>query len=472
VAFWIHALATLLLGLYALHQAALLLAYFRRKTPTVTPAHTHAPMVTIQLPLFNERYAARRVIEAVLALDHPRELLEIQVLDDSVDDTRDIAREAVIAARARGFRIDWIPRRDRTGFKAGALAHGLERAQGAFVAIFDADFVPAPDFLRNTLGAFEDPSVGFVQTRWDYLNRDERVLTRAQALVLDVHFLVEQPARASAGVTVSFNGSGGIWRRRCIDEAGGWHADTLTEDLDLSYRAALLGWRGCFRPDYGTPGELPDDVLSYKRQQARWARGSLQTARKLLPAIWVSGWSLTRKLAASFHLTGYLIHPLILTLTVTTPLLLIDVWLSGAAAPPTWVNLVSALSLAPILSMGVAHVARGRGLWRVARDLPAALMLGVGVSFSNSAAMLRALIRPGSGEFVRTPKRGDAGASAGYRLRPDWTMWIELGLSLYAWAAIAVLLGLGHWAAALPLALYACAFGAVWWSSFRRLLSR
>jgi cellulose synthase/poly-beta-1,6-N-acetylglucosamine synthase-like glycosyltransferase len=489
----LHTCAALVLALYALHQAVLLLLYLRVGglagsstlaqfapasndvvSSSGAPGDGALPPLIVQLPLYNERYIARRVIDAAAALDYPRDRLHIQVLDDSTDDTIAIAGEAVRAARARGISIERIHRADRAGYKAGALANGLARRlarAGELVAIFDADFVPRPDFLRRVIcvqSAFADPRTGYVQTRWDYLNRDESAITRGQALVLDVHFVIEQIARNRNGLPMAFNGSGGIWRRECIVDAGGWQADTLTEDLDLSYRAMLRGWRARYLPDETAPGELPRDVLSYKRQQARWARGTLQTVRKLAAPLLRSHLPVHKKLAGWMHLSGYFIHPLILLMTLTTPLLLLQSVLTPGWAP-LYVNLVSALSIAPMISMAVASLARKRGLSGFLRDLPPALLLGVGVSFSNALSMARGLRTRESGEFVRTPKAAPASPQERYRLRPDWTMWIELALALYTICAIIVLAKSGNWVAVTPIALYAFGYGGVWLSQLRSL---
>jgi len=481
----LHATCLILLSAYAFHQAVLLLLYrgARQSRPRGTaqaPSPDRLPTVTIQIPLFNERYFAERVIAAAAAQAYPRDSLHIQVLDDSTDDTAEIARRAVARARGCGVCIEWIHRSNRTGYKAGALAAGLARARGELIAIFDADFLPAPDFLRRLIcerRVFDDPRVGFVQTRWDYLNRDASALTRAQAMTLDVHFIVEQTVRSHRGLLMNFNGSGGIWRRACIEDAGGWQDDTLTEDLDLSYRAGLRGWRGVYLADEAVPGELPDDVLAYKRQQARWARGTLQTVCKLMPEIAAASLPFHHKLAAWMHLTGYFIHPLILTMSVTTPLLILDSLAAGGQLTglPVWVNAISGLTLAPIASMLAAHAARRRPILHFLRDLPASLMLGIGVSFSNTVAMLRALVEREVGEFVRTPKlhRDALGITPrAYLLRPDWTMWIELGLALYVAGIAIAMLRLGHWLSVAPMLIYVLGFGGVWLSQALNILRR
>ncbi len=501
----LHALCLILLSIYALHQGLLLVLYLRgkrnvrRTSEYVNPPEDCLPVlgsdkfnlredevrrddkllptVTIQLPLFNERFMAERIICAVSEMDYPRDRLHIQVLDDSTDDTTAIAQRTVQCARAQGVKIDLIHRANRTGFKAGALAAALPHAQGELIAIFDADFVPPRNFLRRLIidrHVFDNPQVGFVQTRWDYLNRDVSALTRAQAMTLDVHFMIEQPARNKNGLLINFNGSGGIWRRACICDAGGWAADTLTEDLDLSYRAELRGWQGVYLEDESAPGELPSDVLAYKRQQARWARGTFQTVRKLMPCIARSSLPLSQKAAAWMHLSGYFIHPLIFVMTLTTPFMVLagltgthPYFSLGPGVEPgpglgvagAWINAVSLLSFAPMLSMLIAHCARGRPLRWFLRDLPASLMLGVGVSFSNTMAMLNAVLSKRTGDFTRTPKA--IGRLCAYRLQPDWTMWIELGLAIYIAIALILIVQAGLWFSVAPLMLYGLGFGGV-----------
>lgn len=483
----LHALCLILLSAYALHQGVLLALYLRgqvhRPSPALRRRTCHdAPTVTIQIPLFNERYVAERIITAAATQDYPPDKLHIQVLDDSTDDTTEIARRAVACARQRGVRIELLHRTHRAGYKAGALAAGLAHTQGELIAIFDADFLPAPDFLRRLIcerRIFDDPRVGFVQARWDYLNREASLLTRAQAMTLDVHFIIEQPVRSRNGLLMNFNGSGGIWRRACIEDAGGWQHDTLTEDLDLSYRAELQGWRGVYLSDESALSELPNDMLAYKRQQARWARGTLQTVRKLFPAIVASSLPLHCKLAAWMHLTGYFIHPLILLMSVTAPLLVLHSLLAmqrGASVGlPVWANAISLLSLAPIASMFTAHIARGRSPLQFLRDLPASLMLGIGISFSNTVAMLRALFEKQTGDFARTPKlhwSALCAAPKAYLIRPDWTMWIELGLALYIGGMMISILRLGYWLSVAPMLIYVLGFGGVWFNQMVNVLRR
>ena len=477
----IHALAAAILSLYALHQAILLVLYLRYRRqpgkqalPDINPAHrqpwgdtAHLPSITVQLPLYNERFVAERVVQACAALDYPAGKLNIQVLDDSTDDTVHIVQQAVDEAWANGVDIEIIRRRKRTGFKAGALAEATASVRGDLVAIFDADFIPAPDLFRRLIheqNAFAHPRTGFVQTRWGHLNRDESRITRAQAMVLDIHFLVEQPARCNSDLFMAFNGSGGIWRRECIVDAGGWQYDTLVEDLDLSYRAQLHGWHGRFLENEAVPGELPGDILAYKLQQGRWARGTVQCVRKLMPRILSSPKTLTQKIFAWMHLTGYIIHPLMLVMMITTPILLLY-----SAELPAWLGLVGVLSLAPIASMIVAQRVQQRSFGKTLVDVLPAMLFGIGIAFSNTVGMITGLMSKQSNEWIRTPKAVD-GAAAGatkhadlhassYQIRGSWTMWVELALAVYGLVALGMdvvsgLLALGHSHTALRVRLH------------------
>ena len=270
------------------------------------------PLVTIQLPIYNELYVTERLIESVCRIDYPRNLIEIQVLDDSTDDTVEIAKAMVKKMKARGFDIVYIHRTDRTGYKAGALKEGHKSAKGELVGIFDADFVPNSDFLKESVPYFIDPNVGMIQTRWSHLNCDYSLLTRAQSMGIDGHFGVEQASRAWSGLFMNFNGTAGVWRKKTIEDAGGWQADTLTEDLDLSYRAQMKGWKLAFAPQVECPAEVPVTITAFKSQQHRWAKGSIQTAKKNLGKLFKSDASMFLKIQAFLHLTHYLVHPMMI----------------------------------------------------------------------------------------------------------------------------------------------------------------
>lgn len=456
-------LSHLPLGLYLVVVAALslfgahmgfLLWLGRRMTLGSTPPRTVPlspaafPRVTVQLPIYNERYVADRGIRALAGLEWPRDRLQIQVLDDSTDDTTTIARQAVDELRAAGHDIVLLHRAQRDGFKAGALAAGLPSATGEFVAMFDADFLPAPDFLMALLvrrTAFADSRVGFVQARWSFLNRDVNLLTRAQAVMHDPHFFVEQPVRCQQGWTFNFNGSGGIWRRACIDDAGGWIADTLTEDLDLSYRAFLRGWKATYEGDVLAPNELPEDIFSFKRQQARWARGSIQCARKLLGPVWRSPkFSWGSRVIATVHLLGYSLHLFLLAFVLLWPVCqLMPYWFPGTPGFPDWLLWFAPLGVCYPVVMVCSQLVQ-RGPWsRVWLDFPLAAWLGVGLGFANSFAVLEGFFRAETGVFVRTPKPAGASLPARgiYRARADWTMGFEAlivvalaGLGVEMWA--------------------------------------
>jgi len=472
-----YALAQALLVLYSSHRWLVLMRWWRgvrtRGGRAAPPVPAEWPRVTVQLPIFNERRVVERLIDAVAALDYPRDRLEIQVLDDSTDETRALAARAVERHRADGVDIRLLHRTHRAGFKAGALAAGLEASSGELIAVFDADFVPGPGFLRGLIPHFHDPGVGMVQARWGHLNRHESLVTAAQAVMLDSHFLLEHAVRMGDGLFFNFNGTAGVWRRACIESAGGWTHDTLTEDLDLSYRAQLAGWRFVFEPNVEAPAELPADMEALKSQQRRWAKGSIQTARKLLPRVFAAPLPARVKLEAVFHLTSNFTYPLLLLLG----LLLLPVLLGTTTAAPV---LVWTLQLGVIL-LGVVPVtlflAVGQWVARarrtLARDVAAALVLGVGLSVNNSRAVIEGL---GSavGDWDRTPKAGSARTAAGfsaYRATQRVAGRTEAVLAIY-FAALAVFAAAQGRALAVPfLTLLLLGFGAVAAGSLRASLA-
>lgn len=390
------------LAVYGLHRLFLVLIRPRRRTaPLSVPVPL--PVVTIQLPVYNEVYVLDRLVEAACSIRHPRHLLEIQILDDSDDATAPRARRLADEWRDRGFDVSWIHRANRNGFKAGALSEGLASARGELIAIFDADFVPPPDFLERTLPFFGDPKVGMVQGRWGHLNRDSSLLTRSQALLLDGHFFVEQQARAGSGRYFNFNGTAGVFRRRCIEDAGGWQADTLTEDLDLSYRAQMKGWRFVFANDVVCPAELPVEMNALRSQQHRWAKGSMQTAIKILPVLLRSRSALRVKVEALLHLTNNAAY---LLLFLASLLLLPSLaarrglgW--GFAIPDLIVFLAGTGSFGVFCA--VSQKDRRLGTLAALAEFPAVMALGAGLALNNALAVLEALAgRPS--EFTRTPK--------------------------------------------------------------------
>ncbi|HET9130782.1 MAG TPA: cellulose synthase family protein, partial [Terriglobia bacterium] len=311
---YLYFISLLILFAFGAHGFVMVYHYFKqRHIEEDPPPFTVEPIVTIQLPVFNELYVVDRLIDSVCALDYPKEKLEIQVLDDSTDETIQVVERAVKRYSLLGYDIKQIHRVDRTGFKAGALKNGLSTARGEFVAIFDADFTPRQEFLRKTIPYFyADPKVGLVQTRWEHLNSEYSLITRTQALALDGHFVIEQDVRNKAGFFINFNGTGGIWRKSAILDAGNWHSDTLTEDLDLSYRAQLKGWKFKYLNDVTSPAELPAEVNALKSQQFRWTKGAIETARKILPEVWKSKIPLRVKIHSTFHLTNNIVFPFIL----------------------------------------------------------------------------------------------------------------------------------------------------------------
>ena len=450
--------ATLLvfLSVYGGHRYYLAWLYKRhKKNPWVPKArYEELPIVTIQLPMYNEMYVAERLIEATCGIRYPRETLEIQVLDDSTDKTVEIASAAVAAWRAKGFDIHYIHRSDRTGFKAGALAKGLETAKGEFVGVFDADFVPQPDFLERTVDFFTDPRIGMVQVRWDHLNRDYNLLTRAQAVMLDGHFIIEHTARNRSGRFFNFNGTAGVWRRTTIDEAGGWQHDTLTEDLDLSYRAQIAGWQFVFLPDVLAPAEVPVEMNSFKSQQHRWAKGSIQTARKLLGLIWRSKLPLGVKAESFFHLTNNLAYLLMVVLCAILPA---SIAIRHKLQVPALMWLDLPAFLLSTVSIGYFYYVcqREAGVSRrnAVKYLPVVLSVGIGMCINNTRAVIEALVGYQTG-FTRTPKYGVTQAGDAtwkqhtrYHLKRDWTPLVELGLGIYFTYAVYASIEYGAWTA-------------------------
>lgn len=430
----LYTLCAVALGLYTAGQAILLWRYWRtRGAEAPRLSLSQWPGITVQLPLYNEAHVAGRLIDAVAALDYPRDKLKIQVLDDSTDRTAQLVARQLAGLRSRGYQAQHLRRGNRDGFKAGALAAGVELCDSEFIAIFDADFIPPPDFLRRLLPhLLADPVVGIVQSRWGHLNADENSLTRAQKLSIDTHFVVEQAARNRSGWLIPFNGTGGLWRRTCIEEAGGWSADTLTEDLDLSYRAQMAGWRSLFLPEVEVPGEIPPQLAAYKQQQARWATGNTQCLLKLARQIGAAKLGAMQKIMAIQHLCQYLPQPLMLIMLLLTPPLLLAGALEGLPLAP-----LGLLGLAPPL-MYIASQARlydKRGAFAGLSAFPALLFIGTGMSLSNSLAVAAALLGIKSG-FRRTPKFKGDWKSSQYALPTDLTVWLELALMLYAfWAA-------------------------------------
>ncbi len=413
----LYALVLALLLPFAGHRLSLLLLSRRRAPSTDAAAPgkgggTSPARVTVQLPVFNEKHVVERLIDAACRLSHPRTHLQIQVLDDSTDETTALAVRRARAWRRRRVDVTVHHRAERTGYKAGALAAGLESATGEYVLILDADFVPGPDLLERLLPSMADPRVGMVQARWDHLNEDESWLTRAQALLLDGHFFLEQRGRYLGGRFFNFNGTAGLWRREALVDAGGWQSDTLTEDLDISYRAQMAGWRFVLRDDVGAPAELPNSPASLLVQQRRWSQGGVQTARKVLPRLLRAPFRPALKFEAFVHLCGHLAHPL----TFALSLLIVPSALGRRALGMDglwWLDLALFLAAtAPfIVFYSAAARRRGRTAGGTARGVAGTLALGAGLSALLSRAVLRGLWRFRD-PFERTPKTGGAGRSS------------------------------------------------------------
>jgi len=396
--------------LYGLHRYQLVYLYYkhRRNTPRIQARFERLPRVTVQLPMYNERYVAQRVIA--------RDRLQIQVLDDSTDETVDIARETVERLARAGHDIVYLRRDNRHGFKAGALEAGLTTATGEFVCIFDADFLPSPSILRETIHHFTDERVGMVQARWEHINRDHSLLTKTQAVLLDGHFVIEHGARNRSGRFMSFNGTAGVWRVACISDAGGWQHDTLTEDLDLSYRAQLRGWQFKFLADLSSPAELPPEMDAFKAQQYRWAKGGAQTCRKLLPRILRSRLPLKIRCEAFFHLTSCTVYLyMMLLMLLLLPILYLKSR-DGAQHQQSLVGVLLDVSLFLVATCSASsfYACSQRELLRTWSDslkyLPFLMSLGVGISLNNARAALSGFFGRVS-EFVRTPKFGVSGAT-------------------------------------------------------------
>ncbi len=454
---------SVLLAVYGINALVLTFLYLRTRDHGLSLPETNEwPAVTVQVPTFNERYVVERVIEAVANLDYPADRLQIQILDDSTDETMARAAARIAWHQARGLDITLLHRRDRVGFKAGALAAGLNGATGEIIAIFDADFVPPRDFLRQTVPYFvARPELGMVQARWGHLNPDYSLLTRTQSLALDGHFIVEQSARQRSGLFMNFNGTAGLWRHVCIDDAGGWRHDTVCEDLDLSYRAQLAGWQFLFLPDVEAPAEIPAQITAFKRQQFRWAKGSIQCARLLSRRVLGSRQPLIKRWQGIVHLTGYLVHPFMLLM------LLASVPLMAAGVSMYWpLAYLSLASLGPPILYAASQRALHTDWRRRCVGIAMLMLLGTGTAASNTVAVFEALAGRAN-VFLRTPKfgletRGDHWSGKDYVLSALSPLTIaEFALSAFAGVGVAVALNHRNPVAALFLLLYTAGFGYV-----------
>lgn len=473
---WIISYGLVVLGLsaFGIHRYVMVYLFLKnsREKPEPKGHFAELPEVTVQLPVFNEQHVVERLAEAVARLDYPKEKLQIQMLDDSTDETVEISRRKVEELQAAGFRAEMIHRTDRTGYKAGALENGLRSATGEFIFILDADFIPPPDILHKMIHFFTDEKIGMIQTRWGHLNRGYSLLTRIQAMFLDGHLMVEQTARSRAGRFINFNGTAGIWRRSCIQDAGGWEHDTLTEDLDLSYRAQMKGWRFHFLNDVVTPAELPVDMNGFKSQQHRWTKGSIQVCKKLMGPLWRSDLPLLIKLEGTVHLCSNFAYLLLIFLCILVfPGAGDNVTLGGMRR---WILDVPVF-LATSLSVGAFYLVAQRAVhpkkwWQEILFLPALLALGVGMSINNGKAVLEALLNRDSA-FVRTPKygierKGQSWRKARYSASKSLAVVFEVLFALYFSYAVWVACQLHYWTSVPFLLMFA---GGFWYAAMGSL---
>ena len=455
-------LVVISLACYGFHNLFTTILYLRMKTSKKHGGRTRPvknwPPVTIQLPIFNEKYTVERLLHAVTCLDYPANCLQIQVLDDSTDDTLDLVSQLVKEYKAQGINIELIHRVNRQGYKAGALDHGLQTAMGEFIGIFDADFVPKSDWLRRTVPLFQNQQLGCVQTRWGHTNQQYNSLTRAEAMGIDGHFIIEQTVRSKNGFFLNFNGTAGLWRRACIEDAGGWQWDTLTEDLDLSYRAQMRGWKFDYLPDVVVPAELPPQVEAFKKQQFRWAKGSFQVVRKILPSVLQSGLSWRVRLMALLHLTGYFVHPLMLSLLLLT----LPVGLLFPEAFNIYpISIVAGLG-PPLLYVTATATQKTSFLKRM-KCFPLLVIVGFGLSLSTSIAVIEGLFSKG-GAFIRTPKLSLENNKPRNKIDRAYVeplsslVWVEIALGVYALITGIVLASYSGWSILFWMILYMLGF--------------
>src|ERR1700677_4461878 len=464
---WAMCYLVVLLGLsiYGLHRYSIVYLFLKHRKNKPQPLGTFEklPKITVQLPIFNEYYVVERLMRSVSALEYPRELLQIQLLDASTDDTHVIAQKIAEELKPQGFNIEVIHREDRTGYKAGALEAGLKSCEGEFILILDADFLPAAEILRKTVQYFTDPKVGMIQTRWGHINRTYSLLTRVQAMFLDGHLLLEQTARSRSGRFFNFNGTAGLWRRTCIEDAGGWQHDTLTEDLDLSYRAQLKGWRFIFLPNLVTPAELPVDMNGFKSQQHRWTKGSIQTCMKLLPKVWKADLPMLIKFEATAHLTSNYAYLLLFFLCI----LMHPSTTDGGNHPWQMWLIDIPIYLSASLPAAIFYICAQRELYpktwpKEILLMPMVLALGIGLAINNARAVIEALLGHQS-EFTRTPKYGiesrtQSWKKARYLPIKSVVPFIELLFAIYFSYLLGFALAHEQWLNATFLALFLVGF--------------
>ena len=447
-----------------------------KNPPSPKGRFDNLPLITVQLPIFNERMVVSRLVKAVSELDYPMDLLEIQILDDSTDETKQICEHEAAQLKARGFDVTLIHRADRTGFKAGALENGMARAKADFIFILDADFVPAPGVLHEMVHYFTDEKIGMIQTRWGHLNRDYSLLTKAQALFLDGHLVVEQVARSRSGRFFNFNGTAGIWRKQTIIDAGGWQHDTLTEDLDLSYRAQMKGWKFIFLKDVISPAELPVDINGFKSQQFRWTKGSIQTCRKILGPVWRSDIPFLLKIEATVHLAAnYTYLLLFIMLFLVFPGAGRDFTLGGYRGwlfdLPIVLLTTGSVGAFYLSSQIAAYPKTG---WKNIIYLPVLLALGIGMSISNGKGVLEAMLGQESA-FIRTPKygierKGQTWQRAGGRSIKKGILGLEILLALYFTGVVIFTILNKYWSSLPFLLIFMLGFWGIVAGSFPSLL--
>jgi cellulose synthase/poly-beta-1,6-N-acetylglucosamine synthase-like glycosyltransferase len=465
-----------ILSIYGIHRYETIRRYKKYKSKLPEQAaqrFAELPRVTVQLPLYNERFVVERLLEETCRLDYPKDLLQIQVLDDSTDETHAFAERLCNTYRAAGFPVEYKHRTNRHGFKAGALQEGLETATGELIAIFDADFIPPADFLQRTVHFFSDPKVGVVQTRWSYLNREFNILTQVEAMLLDAHFVLEHGARCGSGLFFNFNGTAGLLRRAMIDDAGGWQHETLTEDSDLSYRAQLKGWQFVYVPGVDCPSELPVETYGFQVQQARWAKGLTQVAKKLLPAILKADLPLRVKIEAFMHLTPNISYPLMIAVSMLMlPVMIVRFYMGIFQM----VLIDLPLIIASFWSITAFYLYAQRELfpkswWKAIAFMPMLMAAGVALTVSNSKGVLEALFGIQSA-FARTPKYAiSAGqkvkvAQTTYKRRSGWLPWIEILIGFYFVFMIDFAVDTLNFFAIPFLLLFVCGY---WWAGFTTL---
>jgi cellulose synthase/poly-beta-1,6-N-acetylglucosamine synthase-like glycosyltransferase len=488
---WIYNICLTLTTLYCVMQLILLYHYKKYKANSLyTPVDKKSagevgelPFITVQLPIYNEKYVIGRLIDACVAFEYPKHLMEIHVLDDSTDETVDIVAEQVAYYQSLGFNIAHIRRKNRQGFKAGALRDGLAYAKGEFVAIFDADFVPKPDFLLQTIPHFKNPKIGVVQTRWSHLNKEYSLLTKIQAMQLDMHFTVEQKGREVGNFLLQFNGTAGVWRRTTIEDAGGWEVDTLAEDLDLSYRAQLKGWRITFLDTVTSPAELPAEMIGLKSQQYRWMKGGAETSRKMLPSLWRSALPFRQKVLGTAHLISSSMFVLILlSAIVSVPLMFIVETLHIPFSPFSYLFFSGTLAVLSIFYEANVHAARGEqtfneAFFRFVKRFPVFIAINMGLSLHNSVAVVQGYMGKKS-PFVRTPKynivvQNDTFQKKSYRFEgvEPWT-YLEALLCIYfILAAYAAIFIIQKPILSIYFLLLAFGFGTIFFLSIRHSIS-